>query len=496
MSVRGRTRWWAAPALAALLAACTTLRPETDLRAYRVEQAVVPMARAALAAGQVETARRLYTRLLDVAPDAVDARMGLGDVAFAASQPARAATWYLRAARVAEDPDARHAALLAHGRASITGGDLDAARASFERLLSPDESTDATNAAWGHNGLAVVAMLEGDPRGSLAAIERAMLLDPDEPRFRDNLARATAIADAHRSETGTPHSAPAATRVAHAEPAPTADAAAAPAEAAAPARVRQAPTALDSDLAPTAATLASFGGTVDSEPAAASPAGSGPAYADPSDDSPKLAPQGSLPDAAQEPVPLAATEPPPTPENTVAHEAPTDAGGEAESAAAIDDAAPRTPEPEQVAKAPPGVRLAVPGDTPADDSQPLTANSVAADAVPRNPPPEPSAAQLRRVAVAGFVVVGADGHYLQAGAFELEANARRLADRLSQVTDLPVVIEPPRDEPRRLHRVRIGPMPPADGLSLLVEALGSDAAVPAKRPAIMSGTGHKAVTAS
>ena len=191
-------------ALAVVVTGCSTIPSDTDLRAERFERAVVPMARAALAAGQVETARRLYTRLLDVAPDAVGPRIGLGDVALADGRPANAANWYLHAADLAATPADRHAAWLAHGRASLAAGNLDAARQSFARLVADDELVLREFAAWGHNGLAVVALLEGDPRGSVAAVERAVLLAPDERRFRDNLDRAMAVAEAYESASGAP----------------------------------------------------------------------------------------------------------------------------------------------------------------------------------------------------------------------------------------------------------------------------------------------------
>lgn len=199
-----RASAWTA-ALAVLLAGgCSSLPSDAELRAARIERAVVPMARAALAAGQVETARRLYRRLLDVAPEAVGARMGLGDVALAAGRPTRAATWYLDAAARAPTRSAGQAAWLAHGRASVAAGDLEAARASFGRIADAGEGAVPALAAWGHNGLAVVAMLEGNPRGAVAAVRRAVLLAPDEQRFRDNLDRAVAIAAAYRPASDAP----------------------------------------------------------------------------------------------------------------------------------------------------------------------------------------------------------------------------------------------------------------------------------------------------
>ena len=107
-----------------LIGSCSVLPNESDsLRIKRVEEAVLPMARIALEAEQTETARRLYLRLLDVDPDSVTARMGLGDIAVARRDSAGATRWYALAAAHARRPEERHPALLAHGRAALSGGE-------------------------------------------------------------------------------------------------------------------------------------------------------------------------------------------------------------------------------------------------------------------------------------------------------------------------------------------------------------------------------------
>ena len=464
-----RVRIWRSgtAALAAVLAAgCANLRPETDLRAQRIEQAVVPMARAALAAGQVETARRLYTRLLDVAPDAVDARMGLGDVAFADGRPARAATWYLDAAGLAVDPARRHVALLAHGRASITAGDIEAARRSFERLVGPEERASAANAAWGHNGMAVVAMLEGDPAGTVAAVERALLLLPDEPRFRDNLARAVAIADAYRSEIETDRADHAATQLAQAD---------------------------------------SVGVPANDHVVAAPAPGPGPKGVDPGTTAvAEPAPSGRIP--ADDPAPAADVDRP------VRMAAQDDVPPTADHAGGLPPVS-----DEAVASGPD--RAVVDGDAPPDaaaaaeppatgasvEAPPALAEAVAArpeaPAVPqetdRGRPEQPSAAAPDlHPAVVGFLVQGADGDYLQVGAFAVAANARSLAERLPRVTDLPVSIEPPGDQRPALYRVRVGPIPSRSGLPRLMQALRDGAATPARRSASTPDAGRKSAATS
>ena len=174
-----------------LIGSCSILPNETDaVRIQRVEEAVLPMARIALEAEQTETARRLYLRLLEVDPNSVSARMGLGEIAVARRDSAEAARWYAAAVSQATQAEDRHAALLAHGRATLAAGDLEAARKSFSRLTSSKENAPAATAAWGLNGLGLVALLEGDIRGAIRFMEQAVLLAPDEKMLADNLSRA------------------------------------------------------------------------------------------------------------------------------------------------------------------------------------------------------------------------------------------------------------------------------------------------------------------
>lgn len=186
----GRRGPWLLPSLiatAALAASCAIVPPSSDLRSQRIEQAVLPMARAALDAGQVETARRLYNRLLDVDGGSVAAHMGLGDVALAEGAPGHAAVAYGAAVALAGSGGERHAALLAHGRAALAAGQPDAARESFARLAAPREQASGADVAWALNGLAALRLLDGDQVEAAALIERAVEVDPQEPRFRANL---------------------------------------------------------------------------------------------------------------------------------------------------------------------------------------------------------------------------------------------------------------------------------------------------------------------
>ena len=181
-------------ALAVLLAGCTdAMRQRDRLRIERVENAVLPMAMAALETGQMETAKRLYGRLLEVDPESFRARMGLGETALRERQPADAARWYAQAIEVAQVPAQRHEALLAHGRAALESGQLQAAQESFARLASPEEQAPQASAAWGLNGVGLTQLLQDDLSAAVESMERAVLWAPSEPMFRENLARARAM---------------------------------------------------------------------------------------------------------------------------------------------------------------------------------------------------------------------------------------------------------------------------------------------------------------
>ena len=181
-------------ALAVLLAGCAdAMRQRDRLRIERVENAVLPMATAALETGQMETAKRLYGRLLEVDPESFRARMGLGETALRERQAADAARWYAQAIEVAQAPAQRHEALLAHGRAALESGQLQAAQESFARLASPEEQAPQASAAWGMNGVGLTQLLQDDLPAAVESMERAVLWAPSEPMFRENLARARAM---------------------------------------------------------------------------------------------------------------------------------------------------------------------------------------------------------------------------------------------------------------------------------------------------------------
>ena len=119
--------------------------------------------------------------------------MGLGDAAVAGGSSAEAARWYLAALANAGRPEERHAALLAHGRAALSAGQLEGARKSFARLTDPDEAAPEPVVAWAYNGLGLTLLLAGDLRGGVAAMEQAVLRAPGERRFERNLTRGLAM---------------------------------------------------------------------------------------------------------------------------------------------------------------------------------------------------------------------------------------------------------------------------------------------------------------
>lgn len=188
------SRAFAAIALAALsvfAVACSLLSPRADhAGATTVAGAVLPVARTALDAGQVETARRLYQRLLDVDPESFQARMGLGEVAQQKRDAAQAARWFLAALAYARTVPQRHDALLHHGRAALDAGHLESAAGSFARLTDPQEAAATEYVAYGLNGVGLTRYFNGDLRGAVTLMERAVETLPGDQKLRGNLALA------------------------------------------------------------------------------------------------------------------------------------------------------------------------------------------------------------------------------------------------------------------------------------------------------------------
>ena len=433
------------------MGACTMMPPENErLRIARIENAVLPMANAALEAGQFETARRLYTRLLDVDSKSVDARIGLGDVALAERAPAEAATWYQGATLFAVEPEARQRALLAHGRAALAAGNLEAARSSFAKLADPEQETAESHAAWGFNGVGIVRLLSGEPHDAVVNFEKAVLRDPYEPRFRGNLARAVGIAARYRPAT------PEARTGAPADESMDVDGSRPPdrtvASQAIGSPIESAAADSPNDTPDQDAVEDQIVGRVKRVPPIRdlpSASDSGSTEADHNDrernEPTELPSRGPIPDAKH---------------NGVGNEE----GGEAVETETVEDQEP--PEPVLAEVGPSQPDAATQTQTVVRDGprpapvQPQTAPAAA------SPDPAPSKARPRLAGA--FLVRVEEAEFLQVGAYGVPENARRLESWLRETIGLAVHI----DDSGTVHRVRIGPIPARNALPDLARTLG------------------------
>lgn len=193
-----RLRAAAACLAAAALAACAAATgvpggPGGDSRAAL--RNALPVADAALSAGQTATARRLYGALAEHFADAPEPRIGLAYAALRDGDPEAAENRFLQAAEragAAENASRLRAeALLGAGRAALARGAPRRARAHFTQTA--DAGGEAA-AAWIANGLAVAATLEQDWPAAAAAFDRALRLSSGHPRIAANRVRMLAAA--------------------------------------------------------------------------------------------------------------------------------------------------------------------------------------------------------------------------------------------------------------------------------------------------------------
>ena len=148
----------------------------------------LPVAAAALSAGQVDVAQRLYTSLSDQFDDAPEPLLGLGYIAFRNQDFVAAEKHFLQAAkRAAEAPEVLAEALTGAGRAALVQGRSRAATKHFRRALEPGK--DTTFAAWIANGLAVAAALDADYDAAEAHYATALTLSSGHPRIAANHVR-------------------------------------------------------------------------------------------------------------------------------------------------------------------------------------------------------------------------------------------------------------------------------------------------------------------
>ena len=207
-SLAERSRAAAAVVSTLLLGACASWpgqddTPDTD----QLLRNSLPVAAAALGAGQLEVARRLYVSLeerFDTAPEPV---LGLAYVAYQSGDFADAERHFLQAAdRASEAPAVRAEALFGAGRTALVGNRTRAARRHFRRAASSGQ--DTPSAAWIANGLGVVATLRGDYERAEAHYAEALRRSAGHPRIAANhvrmLVAAGRIDDAARAYAARP----------------------------------------------------------------------------------------------------------------------------------------------------------------------------------------------------------------------------------------------------------------------------------------------------
>ena len=167
----------------------------------------LPVAAAALSAGQLDLAGRLYSSLAEHFDDAPEPFLGLGYVAFQGGDFTAAERSFLKAARRASGtPAVRAEALLGAGRAALVRNRVWTARRHFRNGREP--ARDTPSAAWIANGLAVARALESDFEAAEAHYFDALRLSSGHPRIAANYVRmlvaAGRIDDAARAYTEHP----------------------------------------------------------------------------------------------------------------------------------------------------------------------------------------------------------------------------------------------------------------------------------------------------
>ena len=416
--------WMAAtrPALVAAMAfaaGCSLVPADGGrLRIEEVERALLPMASVAVDTGQLETAGRLYQRLLEVDPESFEAHMGLGDVAFKGRRSEEAARWYLGALTVSAEPDERHEALLWHGRAALEAGRLAESRRSFQQLTEAREQAPARSVAWAFNGVGLTRLLEGDLPAAVAAMRWAVRHAPNEPMFAENLDRALAMLGEQQQR-------------------PLRQAGR---------RVAERPRTVAQSTPPTVAEL------VPATPRAMPQQPPAPAE-QPPPPQPVLAPPPAAVPPAPRPAPTTAT----PPASSTRDEAPEDA-----LAAAVPAVPPALPSPP--APTPNATTSGAPEriGAPAAPAVEWLDEQAAAAARPRPPGATGSGA-------ASVVRVGGQS-FVQVGAFERFAAADAAAKRLADVTGAHALVALSRS----LYRVRIGPLASQAALDAVTRALAGN----------------------
>ena len=171
------------------LGACASWRapidtPDTD----RLLRNSLPVAAAALGAGQLDVARKLYLSLEERFETAPQPVLGLAYIAFESGDFARAQRRFLQAAdRASEAPAMQAEALLGAGRTALLRNRPQAARRHFLRAASSGHDTPSS--AWIANGLGVVATLRGDYERAETHYAEALRRSAGHPRIAANHVR-------------------------------------------------------------------------------------------------------------------------------------------------------------------------------------------------------------------------------------------------------------------------------------------------------------------
>ena len=184
-----RLRTAAAAVFLASLAACANWPSQNDTPdTGELLRNSLPVAAAALAAGQLDVARRLYLSLAERFDNAAEPFLGLGYIAFQDRDFTAAEKYFLQAGKRASDTPAMQAeALLGAGRTALVQGRTRAARRHLRSAQAPGR--DTPSAAWIANGLAVTAALDGDHEAAEAHYAEALRRSSGHPRIAANFVR-------------------------------------------------------------------------------------------------------------------------------------------------------------------------------------------------------------------------------------------------------------------------------------------------------------------
>ena len=190
-SLARRLRSASAAACLALLTACAGMLSSNEPSDSGIPlRDSLPVAAAALDAGQFDVARRLYVSLAERFTEAPEPVLGLGYAAFFTGNYTDAQRRFRHAADLAAaDPALRSEALIGAGRSALARGRAGEAREFFRSARGLGSAVPPAAAPWVRNGLAVADTMDGDWSAARAHYEEAMRLSSGDPRITANLVR-------------------------------------------------------------------------------------------------------------------------------------------------------------------------------------------------------------------------------------------------------------------------------------------------------------------